>query len=583
MTIIPDSSAAVRFFSRRQKRTLIIFSVIFFIALVASGTVFYFWLTSFKESLIDFSISGPDQISSGENSDFIVSYWNNTNQVLQNANLIIRYPQGAIVDGGKNIQNIDLGDIGIGGGGKREINATLVGADKSIQKIEAILSYRPQNNSSTFENKISKEVIITDSALSIEFKIPEIVMANVKNIYVVHYKNNTEKVFQNVSIEAVYPSGFSFISADRMPAKNNNTWNLGDLNPNEEGDITITGVLKDDQNVNFELAIGIIEGGKFHQFNQISSEINLVVLPLKIDISVNNQSNMAVNPGDNLRFKIHYENNSDIALLDVIIKAKLEGLMYDFSSLKTVGYFNGLDGTITWNGGNWLDFKSLPAGASGDVEFDLNVKPKHIVRTFRDKNFLLNVSATIETATAPQSLKIKKLSVTDDLTIQLNTKTELKTAGYYYDQTIKNSGPLPPKVGQTTTYTVHWQVTNYSNDVESAKVKTILPEGISWLDKKSGAGAATLEYNDRTGELVWDIGKVTAGTGVLLSPYEVIFQVGLTPSINKVNMIVPILSASALTGKDAFTGVDILTTAPVLNSDLPDDPGVDYPKSRVQP
>ena len=126
-------------------------------------------------------------------------------------------------------------------------------------------------------------------------------------------------------------------------------------------------------------------------------------------------------------------------------------------------------------------------------------------------------------------------------------------------------------------------MTNYSNDIENTKVKTILPEGISWLNKKSGAGAATLEYNNRTNELIWDIGDVAAGTGALLAPYEVIFQVGLTPSINKVNMVVPIINESILTGKDVFTGTDILTIALTLNTDLPDDTGVDLAKSRIQP
>jgi len=593
MVIIPNSQTppelsqpslpqAVRFFNPKQKKILIVSSIIFLAILVLSSAVFYFWLTSFKKSLIDFNISGSAQISSGEAGAYVISYWNNTGQILQNAKLVIRFPQDVIVNGNKTIQNIDLGSIGIGGGGKQEVTVAFIGPDKSIQKFEAILSYKPQNTSSTFENEASKEVAINGSALSVDFKMPGTVLPNVKNIYVIHYKNNTNKVFQNVSIEATYPSDFNFVSSDQAPAKDNNAWNLGDLNPNEEGNITISGILRNVQNINFELAIGVVENNKFYKFSQNSSQISLTALPLKMDISVNGQSSLTANPGDYLQFKIHYENSADIALSNVILKAKLDGLMYDFSSLKTSGYFNGADNTITWNAGNLPDFRSLPPNSSGDVDFQINVKPQYVIRTFRDKNFFLQVSAEMETPTVPPSLAVKSLSVTSDVAVKVNTKTELKIKGYYFDSIIKNSGPLPPKVNQTTTYTIHWQLTNFSNDVDNIVVKAVLPEGVSWLNKKAGAGAATLEYNDRTSELTWNIGKVTAGTGVLLDPYEVIFQVGLTPAANKVNMVVPILGEVTLTGKDTFTGTDILATAPALKTDLPDDPSVGILKSRVQ-
>lgn len=579
----PSLPQAVRFFSPKQKKILIIASVIFLAVLVLSSAVFYFWLTSFKKSLIDFNISGPNQISSGEAGTYIISYWNNTNQILQNATLVLRYPQGAVVGDNKIVQNIDLSSIGIGGGGKQEITLAFVGPDKSIQKLEAILSYKPQNTTSTFKNEASKEVAINGSALSIDFKTPETTLPSVRSVYVIHYKNNTEYVFQNVSIEATYPNEFNFVSSDQTPAKNNDTWNLGDLNPNEEGNITILGILRNVQNANFELAIGVVKNNRFYKFSQNSSRINLTALPLKIDISVNGQSNLAVNPGDNLQFKIHYENGAGIALSDVILKAKLDGLMYDFSSLKTSSYFNGVSNTITWNAGNWPDFKSLSPNSSGDVEFRINVKPQYIIKTFRDKNFLLQVSAVMETPTVPPALSVKSLSVVSDLAIKVNTKAELKIRGYYFDAVLKNSGPLPPRVNQTTTYTIHWQVSNFSNDIDNMMVRSVLSEGVKWLNKKAGAGSATLEYDDRTNELIWNVGKVQAGTGVLLNPYEVIFQVSLTPPITKVGQTIALLETSNLTGKDIFTGNDISAMVSAVKTDLPDDPGVGLSKSRVEP
>ena len=579
----PSLPQAIRFFNPRQKKILIIASIIFLSVVILSSAGFYFWLTSFKKSSVDFNISGPTQVSSGESVTYQISYWNNTNQILQNAILAIRYPQDSLVTNGKSIQNIDLGNIGVGGGGKQEISLAFIGLDKSIQKLQATLSYKPQNTTSTFENEAVKEVAINGSALIIDFKAPENVLPNTRNSYLIYYKNNSGKVFESVSIEARYPQNFIFVSSNVTPAKSNNTWNLGDLNPNEEGEISFFGVLKNAENANFEFDIGVRLNDKFFKVKHISSQVSLTALPIEINISVNNESNINVNPGDFLQFKISYKNNASIALSDIVLHASLDGLMYDFSSLKTTGFYNGQDNTITWNAGNVDEFRDLKPSSSGELEFQINVKPLYIMRTFRDKNFLLSVLATMETLTVPPSLAIKSLSVSNDLALKVNTKAELKTKGYYFDKNIKNSGPLPPKVNQTTTYTIHWLVSNYSNDLDNVIVKTILPEGVSWLNKKAGSGAATLEYNDRTNELIWNIGKISAGVGVLLDSYEAIFQVALTPSIKNVNNVMAVIGNSNLTAEDTFTGINIEAAALALKTDMPDDSGVGFQKSVVQP
>lgn len=579
----PSLSQAVRFFSPRQKKILIAVGVIFLAIIILGGVSFYFWLTSFEKSRVDFNISGTTQAASGDTATFQISYWNNTNQVLQNASLTVYYPQEAITNGDKAVQNIDLGNIGVGGGGKTEINLAFIGPDKSIQKLKAVLSYKPQNTASVFKNEVTKDVAINGSALTVDLKAPDTVLPNTKNIYLFHYKNNTDHIFKNVSIEATYPQSFNFISSDQVPAKGNNVWNLGDLNPNEEGDITVSGILKINENANFDLAIGILENDKLFKFSHSLAQINLTALPLEINISVNNQPNINANPGDFLQFKISYKNNASVALADVILKAKLDGLMYDFSSLKTNGFYSGLDNSITWNAGNTADFKSLEPAVDGEVGFQINVKPRYLLRTFRDKNFLLQVGATMETPTVPPPLAIKSLSVSSDLTVKVNTKTELKTKGYYYDAVIKNSGPLPPKVGKTTTYTIHWQIINYSNDLDNVVVKSILPEGVSWLNKKSGISSNALEYNDRTNELTWNVGKVQAGVGALLEPYEVIFQLALTPSVRDINEVVTVIGDSNLTASDTFTGTNITAIAPAVRTNMPDDSGVGFQKDHVQP
>ncbi len=552
----------------------------FGIVLLAGSILFYFWLTSFQKSQVDFEISGPSQLASGEPAAFTISYWNNTDQILQNAVLTVRYPQN-VVSTGAVLERIDLGSIGVGSGGKQEINVAFFGADKSIVRLEAVLNYKPANTSSTFNNEARKDAGLSGSVLSVDFKGPEAALYGTTENYVVNYKNNTDKVFKDVFIEVSYPSGFNLTSSSRPPSVNNNVWNLGDLNPREEGEIQLSGILKNStERANFDVGIGIISGGKLFKFSQSTGQVNLTALPLKLDIFLEEGSEV-VGPGELLKFKIRYENGAGIALSDAVLKVQLSGLMYDLATLRSDGFFTSSNNTITWNAGNNPVLGSIPAGAAGDVSFQINVRPAYPIRSFRDKNFALKAGASLETPTVPSSLSAKTLLVKSDISLKVATKAVLKTSGYYFDALLKNSGPLPPRVGQTTTYTIHWQITNFSNDLDEVIVKSSLPAGVSWLSKTAGPGAAGLEYNDRTNELVWNVGKTASAVGVLSKSFETAFQVAFAPAANQIGAFAAIFEESILTGKDLFTGREVSSTAKALKSDLPDDPGVGLTKGRV--
>lgn len=590
----PSLGQAVRFFTPIQKKILIASSIAFGVILIVSAVYFYFWLTAFKKSQVDFSITGPTQVQSGGPSVFTISFWNNTSQILQGAVLTVRYPSGAvagdinaspkIIGTDAILENIDLGDLGVGGGSKRDLIVSLIGPDKSIQKIEATLSYKPQNTSSKFENSAAIEVAINGSAMAVDFRGPESVLFGAKGMYAIHYKNTSDKVFRNARVAITYPNQFNFVTADPIPSgSNNNTWDLGDLNPGEEGDIKLQGVLRDSgQAANFTTFAGVMVNSQFIKFTELSSQVSLMPAPLQVDITVNGQISAFANAGDMLDFAVHYKNNSSIPLSALVLRSRLDGAMYDFTTLKTDGFFSSLTNTITFNSANTPGFANLAPGEDGSVTFQIKVRSRYLVRTFRDKNFTLSVAASLETPTVPPPIVAKTLLVSAGLSVKVNTQAVVQTKGYYFDKLIKNSGPLPPRVNQATTYTIHWLITNFSSDLDNVVVRAALPQGISWTGKTGGAGGPALDFNATTGIVTWNVGKVQAATGVLLNPLEAIFQLSLTPSVDQANSTVPVINETALTAKDLFTGNDITAQAPVLKTDMPDDSEVGLLKSRVQ-
>jgi hypothetical protein len=169
---------------------------------------------------------------------------------------------------------------------------------------------------------------------------------------------------------------------------------------------------------------------------------------------------------------------------------------------------------------------------------------------------------------------------TAELTIKVNSKLGIDAKGYHEDTFLPNSGPIPPKVAQTTTYTIYWYVTNPSNDVENARVEAILPSNVEWLNKFKPA-SSNFRYDNLNRRIVWDIGTLSAGTGALSPAKYVAFQVGLTPSAPQINQVVTLVNQSVITGKDSFTGVDLKTTDAQIGSDVQDDPTITWDKGRV--
>jgi hypothetical protein len=103
------------------------------------------------------------------------------------------------------------------------------------------------------------------------------------------------------------------------------------------------------------------------------------------------------------------------------------------------------------------------------------------------------------------------------------------------------------------------------NEVKDARVSIMLPSGIRHTGKK-GPDSESMTYNERTNELVWNI-----GTFAPESTRELLFQVGVTPSISDAGAKVLLVSRAVFTGKDSFTKKDIRIDAGERDNEVASD------------
>jgi hypothetical protein len=112
------------------------------------------------------------------------------------------------------------------------------------------------------------------------------------------------------------------------------------------------------------------------------------------------------------------------------------------------------------------------------------------------------------------------------------------------------------------------------------KVVSSLPSGLRWTGNVYPKNEKIV-YNERTNQIIWDVGDVAAGVGILDPVREVEFQVGVTPQANQVGEPVVLINKSNLTAKDNFTNEDVSLTSEQRNSELPEDSTVGYTNGKV--
>jgi hypothetical protein len=80
-----------------------------------------------------------------------------------------------------------------------------------------------------------------------------------------------------------------------------------------------------------------------------------------------------------------------------------------------------------------------------------------------------------------------------------------------------------------------------------------------------------ISYDERTNQIVWEVGSMAAGTGILNEKRGIAFQVEVTPQENQAGEALKLLNESTLTAKDLFTGLNIEVKNKEKNTEISED------------
>lgn len=557
----------------RRTRGLLAVLLFFAASLLTIGG--YYWYTAerpFDQKSVQGEITGPAKISSGDEVAFTVTYRNNSGVALKDAKMLFTWPEGTLLLDGTPARDMkaDVGMIVP----KQEKSVTfkgrIYGAKDQEKEIAVSFQYTPETVASVFEDKRTITVAIASTPLAVAINAPAQAVSDKEIKIEIEYQNNADATFENMELRARYPEGFRVASSDPVPTSDG-VWKLGTIEGRKGGKIAITGSFSGSQgevkSLYFELG-SKGESGEFLQYASADGSVTIATSALFVFQTVNDSRDYAANPGATLRYRIRYKNTTNIQIPNAVILAKIDESFIDVKTLSVQwGAFDGRTNSIVWNSVGVPELAVLDPKEEGDVTFSVNLKSSFVPKKFSDKNFTVTSTARITAAASPESLAGLPLESEDMLGVKIHTQFSFNETAYYGDGLIQNSGPLPPRVGERTTFAISWQLSNTINDVDNIEVTAVIPPNVEWTGVMYPQDAR-IAYDPNNGVVTWRPGKVFAGSGFLTPPKRVDFQVAFVPALVHVGQTVNLVSGANLKATDTFTGLAMERQVPQVDTNL---------------
>lgn len=558
--------------------------VVALILLIVSIAMLWFGGPSFREGDVVLKLEGPTQALSGDEATYVITYENHTKLDLHDMSFRFFYPSNSIVIrngavSGDSSEAFAVDKLAPGETGTREIKLFLIGDKGNIKDAKLTLIFQAGTLRSSFEKTTTASTTVVGLPVALTLVAPPTTVSGQAMSYIVDYRNESGADVSDLKLVMNYPDGFAFQRALPAPTKSPNTWEIPLLRQRGGARITITGVMTGNERDSKDASVVLQRkiNSQYLDYERAESSTVISSPLLTVSMLVNDSSSYTAVPGDMLRYTVSYKNASSSTLSGLTLSVKLEGDMYDPTTVDTgsTGFFDSGANTITYTSSGIPSFADLPPNASGRAQFQVRLKSSFPSGLLGSKNFFVQATARLSTTNIPSGIDASEIFTQSNLVTKITTQPTLSQTAYYNDPAYGSSGPLPMKVGQETTFTVHWQVTNPGNDMGGAKIVGTLPPGVTWKNIVSaGQGQNQPTYNKNASQVVWDLGILPHGVGIGLPKYEATFQISVKPSVNQQGQILTLMKSTSFSGTDSFTSQSIVVpVSDLTGQDLVDRPG----------
>lgn len=565
-----------------KKERSIVFKIFFVLLLVSfmavAGWFAYNFISSGSGSdsrVIKFEIESPENIMAGEEFFYTVKYKNMYNVDLENVEINIKYPDSFIfLDSSPQADKDNIYSIGklvISESGEIKIKGKIIAEEDETAILLADVSYSPANFSSEFKKEIVNEMTIKGIGIDFDFVEISSVLVGEENNISVKYEAGENNFINNFRLSVKELDNMEIISDNSQENElvevlDVGVWQINNIDTAEnELDIRfkINEKLNDKENIilSFEYSE---DGEEYYKFLEKNIELEIIKSDLNLILIINgSRESGAINFGDTLNYSLSYENKGESRMKDVVIMAVLDSGLFDWDSLSdgSNGQLNG--DTISWSKQEITGLESLESGEEGVIDFSIDILDLEDIDL---ANFGFGAQK-LQTKSYAQFSIGSKESVEDNedtksntIINKINSNLELdEQVRYFNDDNIAvGSGPLPPQVGEMTSYKVYWTLTNNLHELNNVVIETELPFYVAW-SQKDNVSVGSMSYDSSSRKVSWNVGRFPES----VYKVEAEFAISIIPVEADINTIKVLLSNTHVSALDSETNdnIDIVDIA----------------------
>jgi hypothetical protein len=557
--------------------------VVAFIFTLAYFAYWYFYESNVDSKSIDLRISGPESVIAGEKFNYTIEIFNSSDTEILDMDLDMNYADNLIfIDSSKETNGANnswyLGNLKPKERIQLDITAMIIGQSGTPNLSQAILTYMPSNFSSKFQETIDINTLIESHGFNVNIDYLSTALVNeiheVSLLFAQENKNYINsfdlKIKTPENIEILLPSEDDINDSDlQIISHERNTYHISGFDKNYRAQelkfrYRVNEKIKDEQKIEFVFLQNV--ENKEYIFLRESLNLQIMKSDLNLNLIINGSKNgEPVNFGEKLNYTLNYQNKGEVAIKDLTIMLVVDNDLVDFANLEDDN--NGIKGnnTIAWSKEQIPNLAEIKTEEEGSINISIPVKE------FQESY----IGQDLEIVSYAQfSMKENKESDdgqdnrSNEIVNKINSNLDLEESILYFNEENipVGSGPLPPKVGETSVFRVYWKINNSLHDLEDIIVELELPSHIKYEGIKA-IDMGKLNYNPQTRQIVWDIDNLSINQHNIKAEFEI----SIEPKEKDVDKILILSPGAKIRATDRVTSDTLNIKLDATTTKLEDD------------
>ncbi|PIX62671.1 hypothetical protein CO057_01600 [Candidatus Uhrbacteria bacterium CG_4_9_14_0_2_um_filter_41_50] len=551
----------------QNRLTRILFISVIVLSIIAitawSGFFVYtkFFETNHDESFA-LAIEMNKELVSGQKTSIDIVYSNPTTVPIAALQIDVNLPSSFKIENTSQSPTDaekliwDIGELAGLSDNKITIDGVWIAEVPSETPVQVYANFRPANFNADFKDIDVKYVTTISSALSTTVTGAEEASPGDTVTYEIKIENTSEQILENILVKLDLPDGFYLEESEpAVEAGVSPEWTVASLEAAGTSTITFSGSFAADiegfQYFDVDTAIATEQRDLVQ--NEVQAYTDVLASDFSVQLVANGSSDStAVELGSNLRLSLAYENTGAEEIDGV-------SLLLDFQAEDSI--------PINWNNasldGGVITRDGIVWSASTLGEIPVSER-KTLNLTFPIDNSL-GVGDTDSFTIIAEASGAHGIVKSSPIIVSVNSEAELEATIRYYDDegNVLGNGPLPPAVGETTTYRVYWTINNSVHNLENIKVTATLPPHVDWFNQTdSDLGSFSYESSSKT--ITWNITNISTDVAKISAN----FAISATPDIDDIGSFIKMISSSSLSAKDSETGETLTDSVDSLSTDL---------------